>query len=190
MFLIVDNYDSFTWNIYHALGELETNVDVIRNDKILPDKILSNSYKGIIISPGPGHPENSGYSVNIIQELAGRIPILGICLGHQAIAYSFGAKIVKAKKVMHGRTDQIKIIKRSKLFNSIPKSFIATRYHSLIIYKKSLPSNLQIIAENDDKIIMAIKHRKYPIYGIQFHPESIASENGNILFKNFRDICI
>ncbi len=189
MYLLIDNYDSFTWNVYHSLSSLNVKVKVFRNDKISISDIYKSSYKGIIISPGPGVPNNSGISLKVIKEFAKTIPILGICLGHQAIGFSYGAEIVKAKNLMHGQTDLIFHNSNSNIFKKIPSSFLATRYHSLIIKDITLPNSLRAIATNKNKIIMAIEHKKYPLFGLQFHPESIASEYGDNIFKNFINIC-
>ena len=189
MFLLIDNYDSFTWNIYHYVSELGTKVNVCRNDEISSGDIINKKYKGVIFSPGPGHPSSSGNMVNIIKEIYNKIPILGICLGHQAIAYAFGGKIVRMKKVMHGRTDNIKIIKKNIIFNQINTNFIATRYHSLEVQKKSLPKNIQITACTKNNTIMAIKLKNKHVYGLQFHPESIETKYGKKLFSNFIKVC-
>lgn len=189
MLLLLDNYDSFTWNVYHFLVCYNVKVEVIRNDKI---NIKSNSfskYKGIIFSPGPGKPENAGEMMNIIEKYQNKTPMLGICLGHQAIGACFGASIVKMKKVMHGKTDTIKVIKPNKIFKSLPEKFIATRYHSLEVSKKFLPEKIEIIAKTKTNNIMAIKIRNKKIFGLQFHPESIATEYGKLFFKNFINLC-
>ena len=188
MFLLVDNYDSFTWNIYHNIASKGIKVIVKRNDKINLE-CLNDNYKGIIFSPGPGHPKNSNSMIKIIDKCKSKIPLLGICLGHQALAYSFGADITKMKKVMHGKTDEISIIKKNKIFKSFPKSFLATRYHSLKVSNKNIPKVIEVIAKTKCKTIMAFKIRSFDIYGVQFHPESIASEFGDLLFKNFIKLC-
>ena len=189
MFLLVDNYDSFTWNIFHSIASRGIKVLVKRNDKVNLDKLADRSIKGIIFSPGPGHPKDTLSMIEIIKTFKKQIPLLGICLGHQALAYSFGAKITKMKKVIHGKTDEISIIKNSKIFKNIPKSFLATRYHSLEVYNKSLPKEIQVLAKSNNNTIMAIKIRNYDIYGVQFHPESIASQYGEVLFHNFIELC-
>ena len=189
MFLLLDNYDSFTWNIYHYLSFFNVKVDVKRNDKINSKKVILNNYNGIIFSPGPGRPENAGNMMNIIENCYNKIPMLGICLGHQAIGKFFGAKIIKMKNVMHGRTDSIKWIKKNSLLKEIPTTFIATRYHSLEISKKNLPSNIEISAISSEENIMAIKIRNKKIYGLQFHPESISTIYGKFFFKNFIQEC-
>ena len=190
MLLLLDNYDSFTWNVYHFLKSFKVKVQVVRNNKIkASDNNKFEKYKGIVFSPGPGKPENAGEMMNIISNYKDKIPMLGICLGHQAIGASFGAKIVKMKKVMHGKTDNITILKNSNIIKNIPNNFIATRYHSLEISKKYLPKKIEVLAENKEKTIMAIKVKNKKIYGLQFHPESIATSNGELFFKNFIKIC-
>ena len=190
MLLLLDNYDSFTWNVYHFLKSFKVKVQVVRNNKIkASDNNKFEKYKGIVFSPGPGKPENAGEMMNIISKYKDKIPMLGICLGHQAIGACFGAKIVKMKKVMHGKTDHITILKNSNIIKNIPNDFIATRYHSLEISRKYLPKDIEVIAENKKKSIMAIKVKSKKIYGLQFHPESIATSNGELFFKNFINIC-
>ncbi len=190
MLLLLDNYDSFTWNVFHFLKSFKVKVQVVRNNKIkASDNYKFEKYKGIVFSPGPGKPENAGEMMNIISNYKDKIPMLGICLGHQAIGASFGAKIVKMKKVMHGKTDNITILKNSNIIKNIPNNFIATRYHSLEISNKNLPKEIEVLAENKEKSIMAIKVKNKKIYGLQFHPESIATSNGELFFKNFIKIC-
>ena len=190
MLLLLDNYDSFTWNVYHFLKSFKVKVQVVRNNKIKAnDNKKFEKYKGIVFSPGPGKPENAGEMMNIISNYKDKIPMLGICLGHQAIGASFGAKIVKMKKVMHGKTDNITILKNSNITKNIPNNFIATRYHSLEISKKYLPKEIEVLAENKEESIMAIKVKNKKIFGLQFHPESIATLNGELFFKNFIKIC-
>jgi len=190
MLLLLDNYDSFTWNVYHFLKSFKVKVQVVRNNKLkASDNYKFEKYKGIVFSPGPGKPENAGEMMNIISNYKDKIPMLGICLGHQAIGASFGAKIVKMKKVMHGKTDNITILKNSNIIKNIPNNFIATRYHSLEISNKNLPKEIEVLAENKEKSIMAIKVKNKQIYGLQFHPESIATSNGELFFKNFIKIC-
>ena len=190
MLLLLDNYDSFTWNVYHFLKSFKVKVQVVRNNKLkASDSYKFEKYKGIVFSPGPGKPENAGEMMNIISNYKDKIPMLGICLGHQAIGASFGAKIVKMKKVMHGKTDNITILKNSNIIKNIPNNFIATRYHSLEISNKNLPKEIEVLAENKEKSIMAIKVKNKKIYGLQFHPESIATSNGELFFKNFIKMC-
>ena len=182
--LLIDNYDSFTFNLYHYLSSLKTRVDVIRNDKINSKQIVKSKYDKIVISPGPGNPNQSGNCINILKRLYKDIPFLGVCLGHQIIGQVFGSKIIQAKKLMHGKTSKIKSNKIGILKN-LPKTFEATRYHSLIIEKKSLSKNLEITAETNDGLIMGVQHKIYNIHGVQFHPESIKTKLGMKLLKNF-----
>ena len=182
--LLIDNYDSFTFNLYHYLSSLKINVDVVRNDKISYKKIVEKKYNRIVISPGPGNPNQSGNCLKIVNALYKKIPILGVCLGHQIIGQVFGSKIIQAKKLMHGKTSIIKSNKIGILKN-LPTKFEATRYHSLIIDKKTLSKDLEITAETKDGIIMGIKHKVYNIHGVQFHPESIKTTIGLKILKNF-----
>ena len=182
--LLIDNYDSFTFNLYHYLSSLKSNVEVIRNDKINAREILKKKYKKIVISPGPGNPDQSGNCINIVKSLYKKIPILGVCLGHQIIGQVFGSKIVQAKVIMHGKTSIIKS-KKIGILSGIPSKFEATRYHSLIIDKKTLSKDFEITAETSNGIIMGIKHKKYNIHGVQFHPESIKTIMGLKILKNF-----
>ena len=182
--LLIDNYDSFTFNLYHYLSSLKTKVEVIRNDKITSKEILKNKYNKIVISPGPGNPNQSGNCIDILKTLHKEIPFLGVCLGHQIIGQVFGSKIVQAKKLMHGKTSKIKS-RNIGILKNLPKSFEATRYHSLIIDKKTLSKNLEITAETDDGLIMAVQHKQYNIHGVQFHPESIKTKLGMKILRNF-----
>ena len=182
--LLIDNYDSFTFNLYHYLSSLKTKVDVVRNDQITSKDIIKKKYNKIVISPGPGNPNQSGNCINILKTLHKDFPFLGVCLGHQIIGQVFGSKIIQAKKLMHGKTSKI-ISKKIGILKNLPKSFEATRYHSLIIDKKSLSEDLEITAETNDGIIMGVKHKKYNIHGVQFHPESIKTILGIKILKNF-----
>ncbi|MDA9629643.1 aminodeoxychorismate/anthranilate synthase component II [Candidatus Pelagibacter sp.] len=182
--LLIDNYDSFTFNLYHYLSSLKTKVDVVRNDQITSKDIIKKKYNKIVISPGPGNPTQSGNCINILKALHKDLPFLGVCLGHQIIGQVFGSKIIQAKKLMHGKTSKI-ISKKIGILKNLPKSFEATRYHSLIIEKKSLSEDLEITAETNDGIIMGVKHKKYNIHGVQFHPESIKTILGIKILKNF-----
>ena len=182
--ILIDNYDSFTFNLYHYLSSLRVNVDVIRNDHITSKEILKRKYNKIVISPGPGNPNQSGNCLKIVKSLYKKIPILGVCLGHQIIGQVFGSKIVQAKKLMHGKTSKI-ISKKTGVLKNLPKTFDATRYHSLIIDKKSLSKDLEITAETQDGLIMGVRHKKYPVHGVQFHPESIKTKLGLKILKNF-----
>jgi anthranilate synthase component 2 len=183
-FLIIDNYDSFVYNLAQRLGELGINSDVVRNDKITSKEILKKKYDRIVISPGPGNPNQAGNCINIVRSLYKKIPILGVCLGHQIIGQVFGSKIIEAKKLMHGKTSLI-LSKKIGILKNAPKKFEATRYHSLIVDKKTLSKDLLITAETKDGIIMGLIHKKYNIHGVQFHPESIKTPIGLKLLKNF-----
>ena len=182
--LLIDNYDSFTFNLYHYLSSLGVNVEVVRNDKISSNEILKKRYNKIVISPGPGNPNQSGNCLNIVNSLYKVIPILGVCLGHQIIGQVFGSKIIQAKKLMHGKTSKI-LSKKTGILKNLPKSFEATRYHSLIIDKNSLSKDLEITAETKDGLIMGVCHKKYQVHGVQFHPESIKTKIGIKILKNF-----
>ena len=182
--LLLDNYDSFTYNSYHYFSSLKCKVDVFRNDKINENKINKNKYKKIVISPGPGNPNNAGACIKIVKKFYKTIPILGVCLGHQVIGQVFNSKIVVCKSLMHGKTSLIKH-NNAGIFKNIRNSFIATRYHSLIIDRKSLGNELVVTAETNDKIIMGIMHKKYNVHGVQFHPESIKTQCGIKLLSNF-----
>ena len=182
--LLIDNYDSFTYNLYHYLSSLKCNVEVFRNDKIKINLIKKNNYKKIVISPGPGNPDQAGNCLDIVTHFYKRIPILGVCLGHQIIGQVFKSKIIVAKKLMHGKTSIIRH-KGEGIFNGIKKKIIATRYHSLIIDRKKLGKDLIITAETKDKVIMGVMHKKYNVHGVQFHPESIKTPVGMKLLKNF-----
>ena len=182
--VLIDNYDSFTFNLYHYLSSLNVSVDVIRNDHITSKEILKRKYNKIVISPGPGNPNQSGNCLKIVRSLFKEIPILGVCLGHQIIGQVFGSKIIQAKKLMHGKTSKI-MSKRTGVLKNLPKTFEATRYHSLIIDKKSLSKDLEINAETKDGLIMGVRHKKYHVHGVQFHPESIKTRIGIKILKNF-----
>ena len=182
--LLIDNYDSFTFNLYHYLSSLRTKVDVVRNDQITSKEIIKKRYDKIVISPGPGNPNQSGNCLKILKTLYKDFPFLGVCLGHQIIGQVFGSKIIQANKLMHGKTSKIKS-RQIGILKNLPRSFEATRYHSLIINKKSLSENLEITAETDDGLIMGIQHKKYNIHGVQFHPESIKTKLGMKILKNF-----
>tara|TARA_B100000035_G_scaffold88514_1_gene74502 strand:+ start:381 stop:950 length:570 start_codon:yes stop_codon:yes gene_type:complete len=182
--ILIDNYDSFTFNLYHYLSSLKVNVDVIRNDKISSKEIIKRKYNKIVISPGPGNPNQSGNCLKIVKSLYKKIPIFGVCLGHQIIGQVFGSRIIQAKKLMHGKTSKI-ISRKIGLLKNLPKSFEATRYHSLIIEKKSLSKDLEITAETKDGLIMGVRHKKYHVHGVQFHPESIKTKIGIRILKNF-----
>ena len=182
--LLIDNYDSFTFNLYHYISSLGVKVDVVRNDKIDAKDVKKNKYNKIVISPGPGNPNQSGNCINILKSLHKEIPFLGVCLGHQIIGQVFGSKIIQAKKLMHGKISKIKS-KKIGILKNLPKTFEATRYHSLIIDKKTLSDNLEITAQTEDGLIMGVQHKEFDIHGVQFHPESIKTKLGIKILKNF-----
>ena len=184
MILMIDNYDSFTYNLVQYLGELGEHLVVYRNDKITIDRVKSLKPDRIVISPGPKTPKEAGISNDIIRCFAGKVPILGVCLGHQCIGYTFGGDVVRAKRLMHGKTSPI-YHDNKNLFKGLPNPFDATRYHSLIVKRESLPSCLEITAWTKEKEIMGLRHKKYKVEGIQFHPESILTKTGKDLLKNF-----
>jgi anthranilate synthase component 2 len=184
MILLLDNYDSFTYNLLHYIEELGYEVKVARNDQISVTEIIDMHPQAIVISPGPCDPDKAGITLELIEAVKGEIPIFGVCLGHQSIAQVFGGKVIQADLPMHGKTDKM-FHKGETIFKDIPSPFIATRYHSLIVERASLPTDLKITAENEDGIIMGLSHKKYNIHGVQFHPESIASEHGHKILDNF-----
>jgi len=181
--ILIDNYDSFTFNLYHYLSTY-SHVDVIRNDKIDSAEIVKKKYNKIVISPGPGNPNQAGNCLKIVKKLYKKIPILGVCLGHQIIGQVFGSKIIQAKDLVHGKTSKI-ISKKKGILKNLPKTFEATRYHSLIVDKKTLSKHLIITAETKNGIIMGIQHKNYNVHGVQFHPESIKTKYGLKILKNF-----
>ena len=191
MILLIDNYDSFTYNLVHYVEELGHNVQVYRNDKISLKKIAKLNPKKIIISPGPCTPNEAGICLDLVKKFYDKMPLLGVCLGHQSIGQAFGAKIIKASKIMHGKTSKVSNL-GSKIFKGLPTSFEATRYHSLVIKNGTLPKNFRVISEtidNKKNVIMGIEHENYPCYGVQFHPESIASvPYGKKIMKNFLNL--
>lgn len=194
MIILIDNYDSFTYNLVHYLGELGAEVQVHRNDQITVDEVLAAQPEGIVISPGPGTPDNAGICLDLIKKASGQIPIFGVCLGHQAIAQVFGGRIVLAPKMMHGKLSAVRHGGKG-VFKGLPDGFVATRYHSLMVERESFPEVLEITAETDpetdtkngDAVIMGLQHKLHETHGVQFHPESIASEQGHAIFRNFLD---
>ena len=184
MILLLDNYDSFTYNLAQYLGELGCQVEVHRNDRITVEQIAQRKPERIVISPGPCTPQEAGISIELIQELTGKFPILGVCLGHQAIGAAYGGKVIRAPKLFHGKTSEIQHHGKG-IFRDLPNPFVATRYHSLIVERKSLPRELEITAETSDGIIMGVQHRHHKLAGVQFHPESVLTESGKRLLQNF-----
>jgi anthranilate synthase component 2 len=187
MILLIDNYDSFTYNLFHYLGELGADVVVHRNDALTADDAIAMRPSGIVLSPGPCYPDQAGICLDLIAKAGGEVPILGVCLGHQAIGQAYGGHVVRAPKPMHGKLSRIHHTGRS-VFKGLNNDFQATRYHSLTIEPESLPAALEVTARSDDGVIMGVMHKTRPVHGVQFHPESIASEQGHILLKNFLDI--
>jgi anthranilate synthase/aminodeoxychorismate synthase-like glutamine amidotransferase len=184
MLLLLDNYDSFTYNLAQYLGQMGQTLEVRRNDKITLDEIEMLQPERIVISPGPCTPKEAGISIPLIERFAGRIPILGVCLGHQAIGAAFGGRVIRAPKLMHGKTSEIEHDGKT-VFRGLPQKFVATRYHSLIVERKSLPRSLEISAETADGTIMGLRHRKLRVEGVQFHPESVLTNEGFRLLENF-----
>jgi anthranilate synthase component 2 len=184
MILMIDNYDSFTYNLVQYLGELGAEVAVFRNDEISIEKIEAMQPSHIVLSPGPCTPNEAGITLPVLQRLAGKLPILGVCLGHQAIGQAFGGKVVRAKQVMHGKVSRIQH-DRKGVFSEIPDAFVATRYHSLVVQRESLPECLEITAQAEDGEIMGLRHRSLPVEGVQFHPEAMLTEHGHKMLQNF-----
>jgi len=185
MILMVDNYDSFTYNLVHLAGAITRDVRVIRNDEMTVEQLEKMSFTHMIISPGPGYPKDAGICEEAIQRMKGKVPILGICLGHQAICETFGASIIPAKRLMHGKQSNIYIANGSGIFKGLPPIIQAARYHSLAAERSSLPDELLVIAEDEQGEVMGVKHRHYEIYGLQFHPESILTHQGSVIVSNF-----
>ncbi len=184
MFILIDNYDSFTYNLYHFLGELGANVEVRRNDQLSAADVMAMRPQGVVLSPGPCDPDRAGICLDLIKAAAGKLPILGVCLGHQAIGQAFGGCVVRAPLPMHGKLSSLKH-SGTGIFEELPSPFSATRYHSLTVDRATLPDCLVSTAETTDGVMMGMAHRSLPIYGVQFHPESIASEHGHRLLSNF-----
>lgn len=184
MLLLIDNYDSFTYNLVHFLGELGAQCEVHRNDKISTEEVLEMKPKAIVLSPGPCTPNEAGICLDLIAKAGPKIPLLGVCLGHQSIGQVYGGKVIRAPEPLHGKLSTIRHFNKS-VFKGLPERFQVTRYHSLIVERKTLPDCLDITAETDDGIIMGLMHKTHPVHGVQFHPESIASEQGHALLANF-----
>ena len=184
MLILIDNYDSFTYNLVHYLGELGAESVVIRNDKISAEEVIAKKPQAIVLSPGPCTPNEAGVCLDLIKKAGPKIPLLGVCLGHQSIGQSYGGEVIRAPEPMHGKLSTITNTGKG-VFKDLPKSFQITRYHSLIVERKTLPDCLEITAETADGIIMGMQHKSHPVHGVQFHPESIASEQGHALLANF-----
>ncbi len=187
MFLLIDNYDSFTYNLFHYFGEIGIAVDVRRNDALSADAALALRPQAIVISPGPCDPDRAGICLELIAKAAGQVPVLGVCLGHQAIGQAFGGRVVRAPKPMHGKTSMVTHA-GTDIFSGLPSPFAANRYHSLMVARDGLPDCLVVTAVSEDGVVQGIAHRTLPIYGVQFHPESIATQHGHALLRNFLDI--
>jgi anthranilate synthase component 2 len=187
MLILIDNYDSFTYNLVHFLGELGAPCEVIRNDKITADNVLKKKPKAIVLSPGPCTPNEAGICLDLIAKAGPKIPLLGVCLGHQAIGQVYGGNVIRAPEPMHGKLSTIRHTGKG-VFKGLPERFEVTRYHSLIVERKSLPDCLEITAETSDGLIMGLQHKSHPVHGVQFHPESIASEQGHALLANFLEL--
>jgi anthranilate synthase/aminodeoxychorismate synthase-like glutamine amidotransferase len=184
MVLMIDNYDSFTFNLVQYLGELGADTRVVRNDELAVTDVEALAPSHIVLSPGPCTPNEAGITLETIERLAGRIPILGVCLGHQAIGQAFGGKVVRAKQVMHGKVSRVRHDQHG-VFSQVPNDFVATRYHSLVVERASLPKCLEISAESEDGEIMGLRHRSLPVEGVQFHPEALLTEHGHQMLRNF-----
>ena len=185
MILLIDNYDSFVYNLYQFLAVEDPDVRLVRNDRITPEEALSMEPDAIVISPGPGKPSDAGVCIELIRQLKGRIPILGVCLGHQAIGEAFGATVTYASRLMHGKTSLLTDVADDIIFKGIKKPAQVARYHSLSVQESTLPEELEVTARSDDGEIMAMRHREYPIYGLQFHPESVMTPDGSAMIRNF-----
>ncbi len=185
MILLIDNYDSFSYNLYQLIGTVREDIKVIRNDEVTVEEIKKLDIDAIVLSPGPGRPADAGICVEVVKKLSGKYPILGVCLGHQAICEAFGADITYAKQLMHGKTSQVKLKEESALFKGMGQEIKVARYHSLAADKETLPECLKITAETADGEVMAVEHRTLPVYGLQFHPESVLTPDGEAVIRNF-----
>ena len=185
MILLIDNYDSFVYNLYQFISVEDLDVRLVRNDRITPEEMLDMKPDAIVISPGPGKPSDAGVCIELIRQLKGRIPILGVCLGHQAIGEAFGATVTHASRLMHGKTSLLTDVADDIIFKGIKKPVQVARYHSLSVQESTLPEELEVTARSDDGELMAMRHREYPIYGLQFHPESVMTPDGSAMIRNF-----
>lgn len=185
MILLIDNYDSFSYNLYQLIGEIEPKIRVIRNDEMTIEEIRKLNPERIILSPGPGRPEQAGILLEVVKQLGGEIPILGVCLGHQAICMAYGAIIGYAKQLMHGKQSKVSLDSNCRLFQNCPKEALVARYHSLAAVPNTIPEDLEVVASTVEGEVMAVQHKKYPIYGVQFHPESIMTPDGRKMLENF-----
>ena len=186
MILLIDNYDSFTWNLAQAIGGLGVEIRVVRNDEVAPAEVEAMTPDALIISPGPKTPDEAGVSIAVVRRLSGRIPILGVCLGHQAVAAAFGGQVVRARRVMHGKVSKV-YHSECALFEGVPSPFMATRYHSLVVERHTLPAELEVVAwtdEDEDGVVQGVRHREHETWGVQFHPESVCTEVGPQILRN------
>ena len=185
MILLIDNYDSFSYNLYQLIGSINPDIRVVRNDAMTPEEMLALNPAALVISPGPGRPEDAGVCIDAIRALGGKIPILGVCLGHQAICAAYGATVSYAKELMHGKQSSTKLDTNCPLFADLPETIPVARYHSLAAVEETIPACLQVVARTQDGEVMAVKHRDFDTYGLQFHPESILTPNGSVILQNF-----
>jgi len=188
MILLIDNYDSFSYNLYQLIGAINPEIKVIRNDELTAEEIEALKPEAIILSPGPGRPQDAGCCIEVVQKLGGKIPILGVCLGHQGICEVYGCTISHAKQLMHGKKSRIHIDNNSPIFKGLDEEMDAARYHSLVAVRETVPNVLQVIGEDKNGEVMAVQHKTYPVYGLQFHPESILTPQGRIILENFLDL--
>ena len=188
MILLIDNYDSFSYNLYQLVGSVEPNIKVVRNDDYTPQELEQMHPEALILSPGPGKPADAGICIPAIRYFAGKIPILGVCLGHQSICEAFGGTVSYAKELMHGKQKEIRKTGESRLFRGLPETFLAARYHSLAAIEDTLPKELKITAKSEDGEVMAVEHKVYPVFGVQFHPESVMTPDGKKMIENFMEI--
>ena len=188
MIVLIDNYDSFSYNVYQLIGSVEPDIKVIRNDEYTVEEIEAMKPEALILSPGPGKPADAGVCIEAIRYFAGKLPIFGICLGHQAICEAFGGRVSYAKELMHGKKKLMYKTGESRLFKDLPDTFAAARYHSLAALKDTLPAELKVTAESEDGEVMAVEHTKYPVFGVQFHPESVMTPDGRVMIENFMEV--